>query len=167
MPESNRSPHVDIRSYRSEDADETLAVFLAAVTVTASADYSPEQIAAWARPERRSVTDWDRAMAGRNSYVAIVNDEIVGFSDVNADGYIDMMFVSPQHTRRGIARSLLTLLEACARDLGAHRLSADVSLTARPFFERHGFEVEAVQRPITAGVQMTNFRMTKPLGEVH
>lgn len=165
MSERNPASHMDIRSYRSEDAQGTLAVFLAAVTVTASADYSREQIAAWARPDRRNVADWNRGMADRNTYVAVVDEEVVGFSDVNVDGYIDMMFVSPRYARQGIAHSLLKLLETHARDLGARRLSADVSITARPFFECHGFNVGAEQHPVMAGVQMTNFRMTKRLRE--
>ena len=37
---------VVIRSYGRADAADTLAVFLAAVTETAAADYSPEQIQA-------------------------------------------------------------------------------------------------------------------------
>lgn len=43
-------------------------------------------------------------------------------------------------------------------------LSADVSITARPFFERRGFEVVTEQHPVTAGVRMTNFHMAKSLG---
>src|SRR5699024_6596315 len=46
---------LEIRPYRSADAAGTLAVFLAAITQTASADYSREQIAAWARPGSRTV----------------------------------------------------------------------------------------------------------------
>ncbi|WP_258131454.1 MULTISPECIES: GNAT family N-acetyltransferase [unclassified Microbacterium] len=159
----NENPDVEIRPYRSEDARATLAVFIDAVTVTAAADYSTEQIAAWARPAQRNESDWDRAMKGRNSYVCVVDDAIAGFSDVSPTGYIDMMFVSPRHARRGLASALLALLEAEARATGAIALSADVSLTARPFFERHGFIVEAEQHPMTAGVPMTNFQMTRPL----
>jgi putative acetyltransferase len=154
---------VVIRRYHSDDADGTLAVFLSAVTVTASADYSPQQIAAWARPEKRNVSDWDEGMRSRNSLVAFISDEIAGFSDVSDNGYIDMMFVSPQFARRGVARQLLTVIEARARECEADHLSADVSITARKLFENHGFDAEVEQHPSTAGVQMTNFHMTKPL----
>lgn len=49
--------NVTVRAYRGEDASATLAIFLAAVTVTASGDYSPAQIAAWARPEQRDLAN--------------------------------------------------------------------------------------------------------------
>lgn len=138
-------------------------MFLAAITVTAAADYSTERIAAWARPDQRNLADWDLAMSRRNSYVAVIEGAIAGFSDVSADGHVEMMFVSPQHARRGVGRKLLGTLEARAIDAGARRMSADVSITARPFFVRHGFLVAAEQHPVAAGVEMTNYRMIKPL----
>lgn len=138
-------------------------MFLAAVTQTAAVDYSPEQIAAWARPDERRLADWDQAMRSRNSYVAVIESDVLGFSDVSEEGYIDMMFVDPRHSRRGVAAALLAVIEARARDLGARQLAADVSITGRPFFELNGFAVTAEQHPVAAGVQMTNFHMVKPL----
>jgi putative acetyltransferase len=156
-------PTVAIRPYRQADAAETLAIFLAAITKTASADYSPEQIQAWARPEDRELPAWHSAMQGRNSYVATVDDALVGFSDVDAHCYIDMLFVAPNYLRQGVARQLIGHLEAHARHQRLTELTADVSITARPFFERHGFTVEAEQHPVTVGVQLTNYRMSKQL----
>lgn len=92
---SSRS-QIRIRSYDSADAGETLRIFHDAITVTASADYTPEQIAAWARPDDRDVSGWDRSMLARGSHVALISGQLAGFSDVSADGYVDMMFVSPR-----------------------------------------------------------------------
>lgn len=44
---------------------------------------------------------------------------------------------------------------------GAKQKSADVSLTARSFFEAHGFTAEAEQHPGMGGVQMANFHVVK------
>lgn len=159
---SSRS-QVRIRSYDSADAGETLRIFHDAITVTASADYTPEQIAAWARPDNHDVGGWDRSMLARESYVAFVGDQAAGFSDVSADGYIDMMFVSPRFARSGVARELITFLELRARGSSARQLSSNVSITARPFFEAVGFRVVAEQHPVTGGVVMTNFHMFKKL----
>jgi len=154
---------VVIRPYEHSDAPETLAVFISAVTETASADYTAEQVQAWAQPERRDVGTWHAAMLARGSIVATIGGELAGFSDVRPDGYLDMMFVSPRHQRRGVARQLLAHVEAHARSAGTPALSADVSITARPFFERQGFTVEAEQHPVKAGVELTNYKMRKEL----
>jgi putative acetyltransferase len=163
MSEAETASKIEVRPYQGEDASQTLAVFVDAITVTAATDYSPEQVAAWARPGQRDAAGWDIAMKSRNTYVAFVEGDVAGFSDVSDLGYVDMMFVSPRYARRGVASALLAVLEARARDAGAALLSSDVSITARAFFERFGFIVEAEQHPVTAGVQMTNFHMVKPL----
>lgn len=156
-------PVVAIRPYCLADAADTLAIFLAAVTETASSDYTPEQIQAWARPEERDLSTWHAAMQGRNSYVATVNGEPAGFSDVDPQGYVDMMFVAPRYPRHGVAKQLLGHVEAKAREERLTELTAHVSITARPFFERHGFVVEAEQHPVMVGVQLTNYLMKKNL----
>ncbi|MDH6237127.1 GNAT family N-acetyltransferase [Cryobacterium sp. CG_9.6] len=164
--ESNKSTDrqaVVIRPYGDADAAATLTIFLAAVTETAAADFSPEQIQAWARPEERDLSTWHAAMQKRNSFVATVDGAPVGFSDVNPAGYIDMMFVAPQHQRQGVARQLIGYAEAHARQAQLAELTADVSITARPFFERYGFTVEAEQHPVKAGVQLTNYKMKRNL----
>ncbi len=154
---------VAIRPYRLSDAADTMAIFLGAVTETAAADYSPEQIQAWAQPEARELSTWHAAMNARNSYVATVDGEPAGFSDVDPKGYIDMMFVSPRFLRLGVARQLLGHVEAHAHSARLTELTANVSITARPFFERYGFVVEAEQHPVMVGVQLTNYAMKKKL----
>ncbi|KJC63137.1 acetyltransferase [Agreia bicolorata] len=159
-------PHdtsVEVRPYEDGDASSTLEVFLTAITETASADYTSEQIQAWADPGGRDLRRWAEAMAGRQSFVAIIGGQLAGFSDVSEDGYIDMMFVSPQFLRRGVARTLLVYGQELARKWKASELSADVSITARPFFESQGFAIVAEQSPVKRGVMLTNFKMRKPL----
>lgn len=154
---------IHIRPYQDADAAATLAVFLAAITDTASADYTAEQIDAWANPAGRNLKTWHGAMLARGSFVATIEGDLAGFSDVSQDGYVDMMFVAPRYLRRGVARQLVNHIETRARLAGTHELTADVSITARPFFERQGFIVETEQHPVKAGVRMTNFHMRKSL----
>jgi putative acetyltransferase len=163
-PSASDAPDpIRIRPYDPADAPATLALFLAAVTQTAAADYTPEQITAWAAADERDLERWDAAMSARGSVVATIGDDIAGFSDVSPSGYIDMMFTAPAFLRRGVASRLLAHAEAAARASGAAELSANVSITARPFFERHGFTVLAEQRPERRGITLTNYRMRKPL----
>nr|WP_256336089.1 GNAT family N-acetyltransferase [Microbacterium sp. cf332] len=102
-------------------------------------------------------------MSGRATVVAVAGEEVVGFSDVDGDGYIDMLFVSPRHLRRGIARTLLCFIEQRARSAATPELTSDVSIAARPFFESVGFRVVREQHPVKEGVELTNYRMRKAL----
>jgi putative acetyltransferase len=156
---------VTVRDFVLDDSAATLSVFLDAITVTASADYSPEQVAAWSAPQDRTVKDWGLSRASINTIVAVVDGRIAGFSDVNGDGYIHMMFVAPQVARRGVGGELLAEAERRAKTLGATTLSTNASITARPFFEHHGFDVVTEQYPVIRGVSLINHHMIKLLGD--
>ena len=157
---------VEVRTYVDADATATLAAFLAAIQVTASADYSGEQIAAWASDGDRDLADWNTRRHELDTIVATVRGEVAGFSDVSADGYIDMLFVAPQHGRRGVGTALLREVHRRALASGARALTTHASITARPFFEQHGFSVVAVRHPMIRGVSLTNYDMVAPLGLV-
>jgi len=86
----------------------TPATFLAAVIVTASADYSTAQITAWSAPQERDQDEWHRRRMNLETIVATVDRNAAGFSDVSAIGYSGMVFVLPQFGRRGVAGALLS-----------------------------------------------------------
>ena len=74
-----------------------------------------------------------------------------------------MMFVDPAHQGRGVARMLLAYIETRAQDQGIGRLFTEASITARPFFEKCGFDLIAEQEVLLRGQTFTNFRMVKTL----
>ncbi|MDQ0375709.1 GNAT family N-acetyltransferase [Cellulomonas humilata] len=152
-----------LRDYGEADGPATLDVFRRAVRVTAARDYSPEQVAAWASDEI-DPAGWDARRRASRTRVAEVDGRVVGFTDVDERGYVDMLFVDPAFGRRGVATALLGWAVTTAQELGAVELSTHASLTARPFFEAHGFAVVVEQHPVLRGVALTNFVMRRDLG---
>lgn len=159
MISTHSSSPLRLRPYTEADAEATLDVFLRAITTTAATDYSPAQIAAWSRPEERSTPEWNSARRATHTLVAVCAAQVIGFADVDATGYIDMMFVDPSVGRRGVGSLLVDALRARALDAGVPELWTNASVTARPFFEHHGFVVAATQHPVVGGVSLTNYRM--------
>ena len=151
-----------LRDYREPDGPATLDVFLRAIRVTAARDYAPEQVAAWASDEI-DPAGWAARRASARTQVAEVDGRVVGFTDVDDRGYVDMLFVDPAFARQGVATALLDWAVATARSLGAGELSTHASLTARPFFEAQGFVVVVEQQPVLRGVALTNFVMRRPV----
>ena len=80
--------------------------------------------------------------------VAALNerDEIIGFSSMNAEGYLHSLFVHKDYQRAGIGSLLLSAVEKRAREYGVTEITSEVSLTARSFFEKRGYEVVKVQK---------------------
>ncbi|WP_188509359.1 GNAT family N-acetyltransferase [Conyzicola nivalis] len=151
-----------LRRYVPTDAAATLRCFQRAVRGTASRDYDPEQIESWA-PGDVDLDAWGRRRASAETWVAERDGEPVGFTDVDDDGYIDMMFVDPDAARTGVASALLQRIVDLANARGCAELSTNASITARPFFERHGFQIVAEQRVERRGSVLTNYRMRRPL----
>ncbi|MGV1835520.1 GNAT family N-acetyltransferase [Rhizobium rhizogenes] len=152
---------IGIREYAPDDAGATIDIFLRAIREIASKDYNPAQIDAWAKVDDPAV--WAQWRASRPTWMAIYEAQPVGFSDLKADGCLDMMFVHPDHLGKGVASLLLKTVEAAARHQGHRRIFTEASLTARPFFERKGFIVLAAQTVEKRGQTLPNFRMEKTL----
>jgi putative acetyltransferase len=152
---------IAIRSYAPQDADVTIEIFVRAIRELASRDYTPAQVDAWAQVEDREA--WARIRAARPTWIAACDGAVAGFSDLAAGGHLDMMFVHPRYQRRGVASSLLTTVEAAAREQNLSLLTTEASLTARPFFEVAGFHVVAAQEVQKRGQTFRNFRMEKRL----
>jgi putative acetyltransferase len=151
-----------IRAYVADDLDTAIALFTRSVREVASRDYGPEQIAAWA-PEEVDRDRWAARLGGRPTFVATIAGEMAGFSDLEPDGPIDMLFVHADHQGRGVAGALLRHIEAQAAAQGLARMFTEASLTARGVFEHHGFEVIAAQDVALRGQTLRNFRMEKRL----
>lgn len=152
-----------IRLYRPGDVDALIDIFRASVRLVARRDYTQEQVLAWA-PDEIDRQDWVEQYAGRPAWVAEIDGALVGFSDLEPDGHLDMMFVHPDHQGRGVASALLAEVESAARHQGIDCLHTEASITAKPFFERRGFHLLAPQTVSIRGQRFINYRMEKVLG---
>lgn len=151
-----------IRPFHPGDEAELRQVFFQAVRTTAAADYSSAQIAAWA-PETVDPDKWAARMRGIQPFVAEDVGQILGFADLQPDGYIDMFFVRPIAGRRGVGRALMQTILATAQARAIPSLYSHVSLTARPFFEKFGFVAGPPQTVWIGDIALTNFPMRKSL----
>lgn len=151
-----------IRHYTAADLAAVVAVFQQSVWEVACRDYSPAQLAVWA-PEPPQSAAWAARLSGSGGvFVAERLDVILGFTRITDAGHIDLLFVHPECQGQGVARLLCEHAIAWALGRGASTLTADVSTTARPFFERMGFGVVRSQTVERQGVQLQNFCMVRP-----
>ena len=148
-----------LRPYRSADYRSTRAVFAAAITRTAAAYYTPEQVNAWC-PASFDHAAWDAARARAWTIVAEQGGDVVGFADLTDDAELDMLFVHPDASRRGVARALVTAVLNEARRRGLNRVTTRASRAARPAFQRFGFVVDRENLDNTVrGVTVPNVDM--------
>lgn len=155
---------VRLRPGRPGDAQDLAGVFFASVREAALADYSIEQVQAWA-PERPD-DSWfaDRMNDGRLLLVAVdADDHVVAYADLEDDGHIDHLYCLPTFVGRGVGSALYDAIETEARARGIGRLFVEASEGARRLFQRKGFRVVRRNELVRHGVALHNFDMDKPL----
>jgi GNAT superfamily N-acetyltransferase len=155
-------PGLQIRDFRSTDALDIIRLFYDTVHNVNARDYTSEQIDAWA-PAIPDEPRWHDRLRANFTYVAEANGQMVGFSELRRDGYIETLYVHHQHQSMGIGSRLLSEMETRARAVGARRLYTQASLTAYGFFQRRGFKLVRAQEVDLHGVQLRNFVMERPL----
>ena len=147
-----------IRRFREGEESALLKVRYSAIHLIARRDYSEEQLQAWA-PRDIDMVVWCDKIHQINPFVAELSGQIVGYADLQSNGYINHFFVSGRHPNRGIGTQLMRHLLSQAEVHGMHELTSDVSLTAQPFFERFGFSVVEQRFPELQGVVLSNALM--------
>ena len=151
-----------IRDYDADDAPQIVRLFYETVCSVNRADYSEEQVRAWA-PGVPDPEEWHARMADRRTLVAEEGGEVVGFAELEEDGHLDMLYVRGDAVGRGVGQRLYQAVEREGRRRRLGQIFTEASITARPFFERQGFRVVREQTVSRRGVSMTNFAMEKPL----
>lgn len=146
-----------IRSYVSADCEEIAELFYQTVHTVNAKDYTDEQLNAWASG-RVNLAEWDKSFSEHITVVAVENDAIVGFGDIDKSGYLDRLYVHKDFQSQGIATALCDKLE---RSISAEKIFTHASVTAKGFFEHRGYKVVREQQVIRNGIYLTNFIMEK------
>ena len=145
-----------LRKYQSSDCKEVTELFFNTVHIINAKDYTKEQLDVWATGQV-VLEKWDQSLQEHYSVVAVENDVIVGFGDIDSTGYLDRLFVHADYQGRGIATAICNQLEQAVPG----RITTHASITAKPFFEKRGYKVIKEQKVERQGIFLTNFVMEK------
>ncbi len=151
-----------IRNHTSEDGTVLLKLFHDTVRNVNIRDYSQEQVEAWA-PINFDLARWESRVKNYKIFVAEDSKGIAGFAELDANGHIDCFYVHHERQGHGVGRLLIESVEQEALNQELSKIFAEVSITAKPFFEHSGFIVLTEQQVEIRGQKLTNFRMEKQL----
>ena len=79
---------LQIRLFQPEDEMPVAELFHHTVRNINIQHYSAEQVKAWA-PDNIYFRDWAQVCSSNFTYVAVKNNQILGFAKLNPDGYLD------------------------------------------------------------------------------
>jgi len=149
-----------IKRFEEAYLADVIGLFRETVRTINLADYSPEQVKAWA-PDEIDHERWLTRLLDNYSIMMMEGETLCGFAELHGGSHVHMMFVHKDHQRRGIASLLLADLEKIVHRLQETQLTADVSITALPFFKSQGFAVVEKQQIEKDGQVLQNFEMKK------
>lgn len=153
----------NIREASAEDLSAMNNLYKDTILTINRRDYTQDEVEDWASCGN-DLTCWEQLIKEQHYIVAVDDDKvIIGFGSVNTIGYMHTLFVHKDFQRQRIASLLYEHLENYAREKGAKKLTSEVSITARPFFEKLGFRVDEEQKRKANMLYLTNYKMSKIL----
>lgn len=147
-----RGEKMIIRKYQSSDCKEVVKLFYNTVHIV----NTKEQLDIWTT-EKIDLEKWNESLQEHYSIVAIDNETIVGFEDIDKTGYLDRLFVHHNHQKKGIATAICNQLEKAVQS----DITTYASITAKPFFEKRSYIVIKEQQVERQEIFLTNFYMKK------
>lgn len=134
---------ITVRFANAADAEGIIQAHHSAVHVTGAQDYPAEILTEWSAPVSQSrVNNYvQKSMPEETTLVAIVDGKVAGFAAlVEAKSELRAVYVHADFGGRGVGSALLREIEKVAQAKGCTELRLNSSLTALPFYKRHGYE---------------------------
>lgn len=153
---------MEIRKFRREDFNIIRDLHEKTVRYVNSIDYTKEQIETWPGISD-NYSSLLKSLEKSISYVALINNKIVGFGDINNLGYISRLYTDKDFQGKGIGSALLKKLEEEAMNLGLKEIKLESTTSAKPFYESKGYEVIEKILSNIQGVQHEDWAMVKKL----
>ena len=152
---------VSLRPFLPADAPALARLFRESVEILAKEEYTDDQRAAWAAASD-DVAAFAQKLANSLTLVAIREREIAGFASFN-NGHLDLLYVSPDHAREGVATTLVDAIEKLAVARGLKEIETDASDVAHDFFKGRGYVATQRNTVSLNGEWFANTTMKKQL----
>lgn len=123
-------------------------------------EYSEEELEAWS-PEKMDKLYWRVALIRNYTIVAVEDNKVIGFGDMEKDGYINRLYTHKDYLRKGVGRAIINKLEERARKKKLRYISLEASKTAIGFYLKLCFLDAGTIVRYKDGVTFENQRMIK------
>lgn len=146
-----------LREYKMTDCEQLAKLFYNTVHSVNAKDYTEEQLNVWATGSV-DLQEWNYSFLKHKTVVAVEDDEIVGFGDIDQSGYLDRLYVHMNYQGMGIASAICNELE---RVVIGDLITTHASITAKLFFGHRGYKVVLEQEVVRQGIKLKNYVMEK------
>ena len=149
-----------LRRYEPKDINQIVSLFYNTINEVNIRDYSKEHVTVWSQRSKDLINRND-FFEELYTIVAEKDGLIIGYGNINTDGYIDHLYVHKDFQHMKIGSKICDILEQYAISVGAESLTVHASITAKPFFEIRGYKSLKEQEVTLNGISLTNYLMEK------
>lgn len=143
-----------------DDRDALQQLFVGTIKTVCIKDYNSEQIEMWSSSIHNEQR-WADILIHQFVLIALHGSKIVGFCTLDKWTYIDLLFVHKDYQRIKVAQQLYHIIEDAAKRQHIKSITADVSKTAKSFFEKMGFSTVQKQVVRLKEIKFINYKMIK------
>ncbi|MEH6464994.1 MAG: GNAT family N-acetyltransferase [Shewanella psychromarinicola] len=163
----NSLPHpYQIVDFSASNATQISQLYHCAVQGIIHPRYPKLKLNAWSSAPR-SAKFWQLRYKRNKAWLALDNQHVIGFISVEThfkyQGYIDCLYVHPNHQHQGIASALCSHLQHWAIQQQYSNLSVDASCLSKPLFETMGFILQHTSYQQKRGQTFSGFYMKKTI----
>ena len=151
-----------IRKATKEDIPEVKELCVQTILSVNKRDYTDEEVKDWASCGE-SFTKWEQRLNEQIYWVCVQEQELIGLVSLKENNYLGSFFVHKNHQKKGVGNLLMNHVLTEAKLKGTKIIESEVSITAKPFFERYGFRIIKKQLAKANKLHLINFVMEKEL----
>lgn len=161
-----------IRDFQCDDTQALLDIYVQSILAIDEGLYTAAQKRAWAN-ELTDLKVWQERFIHTLPWVAVNGvGRPIGFIELRPHqyhdgtpkehyGYIDCLFIHPDHQRQGIAQALFVTVMNEATSQNLKYVYVHTSKSAKAFFDKNGFEIIEVQLAKRQGEMLEHWLMMR------
>jgi GNAT superfamily N-acetyltransferase len=153
---------MEIRRYEPGEERELWRLYYNTTHRIVAQKYTLDQVNRWA-PSANDEDAWIERLARSNPFVAVLDNRIVGFAELETNGHIDYFYCHHEVQSKGVGTALMQAVEMHAQSLGIKRLFAEVTTTGMHFFSARGFSIMEERNNIVCDAPAKQYLMEKHL----
>jgi putative acetyltransferase len=121
---------LEVRKFRKGEEIELWKLFYNTIHNVNIKDYDENQIAAWA-PDDPDLNIVFQKFRDINPFVVIKEGKIIGYADIQSDGYIDHFYCHHEFQGQGVGSTLFSVLEKEVIKFGILAMYSNVSIKVK------------------------------------
>lgn len=149
-----------LRLANLNDLEELQTLFTETINRVCKHDYSAEEIKQWTS-STNDENRWKGFISNQYFLIAEYENKIIGFCSLKDENHLDLLYIHKDYQKMGIASLLYHEIKKESKRLGHKTLTADVSITAKSFFETKDFKIVREKKNLINGLEVINYQMSQ------